>query len=87
MFLHHQNIMSLLCQKKYAGYSDGHATYKDDIDKFVGTSEILICKKINNLSHQNQIQQEYNKYKELMPKELLVLIGMSLIVIIIRLFV
>ena len=77
----------IMPEKKYAGYSDGHAVYKDDVDKFVGTSEILIGKKVNNLSHRNQIQQEYNKHKELIPKELLVLIVISLIVIILGLFV
>jgi len=77
----------IMPEKKYAGYHDGHATYKDDIDKFVGTSEILIGKKVNNLSHRNQIQQEYNKYKDLIPKELLALIGLSLVVIIIGLFI
>ena len=77
---------TIMPEKKYAGYSDGHAVYKDDVDKFVGTSEILIGKKVNNLSNREQIQQEYNKYKKLIPKELLILLVMSIIIIIIGLF-
>ena len=77
----------IMPEKKYAGYSDGHAVYKDDVDKFVGTSEILIGKKVNNLSNRNQIKQEYEKYKKFIPKELLSLLIATVIVIVIGLFV
>jgi len=77
----------IMPEKKYAGYSDGHAVYKDDVDKFVGTSEILIGKKVNNLSNRNQIKQEYEKYKKFIPKELIVLLIATVIVIVIGLFV
>lgn len=77
----------IMPEKKYAGYSDGHAVYKDDVDKFVGTSEILIGKKVNNLSNRNQIKQEYEKYKKFIPKELLALLIATVIVIVIGLFV
>ena len=77
----------IMPEKKYAGYSDGHAVYKDDVDKFVGTSEILIGKKVNNLFNRNQIKQEYEKYKKFIPKELLALLIATVIVIIIGLFV
>ena len=77
----------IMPEKKYAGYSDGHAVYKDDVDKFVGTSEILIGKKVNNLFNRNQIKQEYEKYKKFIPKELLALLIATVIVIVIGLFV
>ena len=77
----------IMPEKKYAGYSDGHAVYKDDVDKFVGTSEILIGKKVNNLFNRNQIKQEYEKYKKFIPKELLSLLIATVIVIVIGLFV
>lgn len=77
----------IMPKKKYAGYSDGHAVYKDDVDKFVGTSEILIGKKVNNLFNRNQIKQEYEKYKKFIPKELLALLIATVIVIVIGLFV
>jgi len=77
----------IMPEKKYAGYSDGHAVYKDDVDKFVGTSEILIGKKVNNLSNRNQIKQEYEKYKKFIPKELLALLIATVIVIVVGLFV
>ena len=38
-------------EQKYAGYdsSKGKSIYKDDIDKFTSTSEILIGKNVDNL--------------------------------------
>ncbi len=77
---------SIMPEKKYAGYSDGHAVYKDDVDKFISTSEILIGKKVNNLSNRESIKREYEKYKALLPKELIALLIGTVIVIIIGLF-
>lgn len=79
----------IIPNKKYAGYDSTNNTriYKDDIDSFVGTSEILIGKKINNLENRRKIKLEYQKYKEFIPKELIVLLVFSGIVIIIGLFV
>jgi len=74
-------------EKRYAGYSDGHAVSKDDIEKFVGTSEILIGKKVNNLTNREAIKREYEKYKGLIPIELFVLFIVSIIIIIIGLFI
>ena len=61
--------------------------YKDDIDSFVGTSEILIGKKINNLDNRRMIKKVYEKYKGLIPKELIALLIVTVIVIIIGLFI
>ena len=75
--------------KKYAGYDSTNykRIYKDDIDSFVGTSEILIGKKINNLDNRRMIKKVYEKYKGLIPKELIALLIVTVIVIIIGLFI
>ena len=75
--------------KKYAGYDSTNykSIYKDDIDSFVGTSEILIGKKVNNLENRRMIRTEYEKYKTLIPKELIALLVATVIVIIIGFFI
>lgn len=75
--------------KKYVGYDSTNykRIYKDDIDSFVGTSEILIGKKINNLDNRRMIKKVYEKYKGLIPKELIALLIVTVIVIIIGLFI
>lgn len=78
---------SIMPDKKYAGYSDGHIVYKEDVDTFIGTSEILIGKKANNLENRRKIKLEYNKYKAIIRKELIVLLIISVIVIIIGFFI
>ena len=75
--------------KKYVGYDSTNykRIYKDDIDSFVGTSEILIGKKINNLDNRRMIKKVYEKYKGLIPKELIALLIVTVIIIIIGLFI
>lgn len=75
--------------KKYVGYDSTNykRIYKDDIDSFVGTSEILIGKKINNLDNRRMIKKVYEKYEGLIPKELIALLIVTVIVIIIGLFI
>lgn len=79
----------IMPNKKYAGYDSTNykSIYKDDIDSFVGTSEILIGKKVNNLENRRMIRTEYEKYKTLIPKELIALLIATVIVIIIGLFI
>lgn len=79
----------IMPNKKYAGYDSTNykSIYKDDIDSFVGTSEILIGKKVNNLENRRMIRTEYEKYKALIPKELIALLVATVIVIIIGLFI
>lgn len=79
----------IIPDKKYAGYdADKHrSVYKDDIDSFVNSSEILIGKKIYNLDKRNKIQKIYDNYKKRIPKELLMVLIISVIVIIIGLFI
>lgn len=80
---------TIVPSKKYAGYDSTNykRIYKDDIDSFVGTSEILIGKKINNLDNRRMIKKVYEKYKGLIPKELIALLIVTVIVIIIGLFI
>lgn len=80
---------TIVPSKKYAGYDSTNykRIYKDDIDSFVGTSEILIGKKINNLDNRRMIKKVYEKYKGLIPKELIALLIITVIVIIIGLFI
>lgn len=79
----------IMPNKKYAGYDSTNykSIYKDDIDSFVGTSEILIGKKVNNLENRRMIRTEYEKYKTLIPKELIALLIATVIVIIIGFFI
>ena len=69
---------TIIPDKKYINYEKG---YKDDIDKYLKTSEILIGKNTHNLENRKQIMKEYNKYKQYLPYEIGVLILLSIIVI------
>jgi len=71
----------LVPDKKYISYEKG---YKDDIDKYIETSEILIGKNIDNLKNRKEIMNDYNKYKKYIPYEIGVLILLSIIVIFLK---
>lgn len=77
---------SIMPDKKYAGYKDGEVKYEDDIDGFLGTSEILIGNKVNNLDNREHIKQIYEKHKNYILKELIILGVISIIVIVVGLF-
>lgn len=70
-------------EQKYVGYDSnkGSSIYKDDIDKYVSTSEILIGKNINNLKYRTQIKEYKEKYKKWLPYEFGVLIFISIIIL------
>ena len=72
---------------KKVSYSSGERRETDDIEKFMGTSDILIGKKVNNLQNRRLIQAEYDKYKKFIPKELIAVLAISVIVILIGLFI
>lgn len=76
-------------KKKYAGYDSTNykSIYKDDINSFVGTSEILIGKKVDNLENRRKIRLEYEKYKSFALKELIALLIATVIVIMIGFFI
>lgn len=70
-------------EQKYAGYDATNAKriYKDDIDKYVETSEILIGKNINNLKCRNEIKEIEKKYSKYIPIELIIILVLSLVVV------
>lgn len=74
---------SIVPEKKYAGFdsSSGRSYYKDDIDQYVTTSEILIGKNINNLDNRKEIKALKEKYKKWIPYELGVMVLISIIVL------
>lgn len=71
--------------KKYAGYdsSKRQRIYKDDIDSYIEKSEIIIGKNINNIRNRKEIVELKNKYSKYIPKELLVIIILTIIMMII----
>lgn len=70
-------------EKKYAGFdaSSGKSYYKDDVDQYITTSEILIGKNINNLECRKEIRALKDKYKKWIPYELGVMVLISIIVL------
>ncbi|MBR4671986.1 MAG: hypothetical protein IKO78_02145 [Bacilli bacterium] len=71
--------------KKYAYYdaNKGKSVYKDDIEKFTSTSEILIGKNVNNVECRTKIKEAYDKYKGLVPIEVAIVLIMSLVIFLI----
>lgn len=74
---------SIAPEKKYAGYdaSSEKSRYKDDIDQYVTTSEILIGKNINNLDNRREIKALKEKYRKWIPYEFGVMLLISIIVL------
>ena len=70
-------------EQKYAGYDTTNykSIYKDDIDGYVKSSEILIGKNVNNLTCRKNIISCYEKYKKYIPYEIGVMILLSIIVL------
>ena len=80
---------TIVPEKKYAGYdSTNHKSiYKDDIDKFVQTSEIIIGNNINNINHRKEIVELEKKYSSYIPTELIALLVLSIIMILVGKFI
>lgn len=72
---------SIIPKQKYVGYdSTNHKSiYKDDIDKYIQTSEILIGKNVDNLKCREEIMNYYSKYKKYIPYEICIMILLSII--------
>lgn len=72
-------------KQKYAGYdfTNHKSIYKDDIDDFVSTSEIIIGKNIDNIKHRKEIVELEEKYSRYIPTELIVLLVLSVIMILV----
>lgn len=75
--------------KKYAGYdtTNHKSIYKDDMDSYLNTSDILIGSKVNNLVYREKISEIYNKYKNSVLPMILVLAGISIVVAIVGLLI
>lgn len=75
--------------KKYAGYdtTNHKSIYKDDMDSYLNTSDILIGSKVNNLVYREKIREIYNKYKNSVLPMILVLAGISVVVAIVGLLI
>ena len=80
---------TIVPEKKYDHYdtSSGRSVYKDDIDKFVGTSEIIIGKNINNINNRKEIVNLEKKYSGYIPTELIALLVLSIIMILVGKFI
>lgn len=74
---------NIIPEKIYAGYDEKNyqSIYKDDLEQYKQTSEILIGKNVDNLKNRELIIKEYNKYKKYILPELLVLVIFSVIVL------
>lgn len=72
---------SISPEQKYAGYDSTNykSIYKDDIDSYVQSSEILIGKNIDNLKCREDIMNYYTKYKTYIPYEIGVMVLLSII--------
>lgn len=75
--------------KKYAGYdtTNNKSIYKDDMDSYLNTSDILIGSKVNNLVYREKIREIYNKYKNSVLPMILVLAVVSVVVAIVGLLI
>lgn len=75
--------------KKYAGYdtTNNRSIYKDDIDSYINTSDILIGDKVNNLVYREKIREIYNKYKNSVMPMILILAGISVVVAVVGLLI
>lgn len=80
---------SIVPEKKYAGYdtTNNRSIYKDDIDKFLETSEIIIGKNVDNIKNRKEIIELEKKYSRYLPVELVVLLVLSIVVVFIGKFI
>lgn len=76
---------TIVPEQKYVGYdSNSHKSiYKDDMDKFLTTSEIIIGKNVDNIRNREEIIQLEEKYSKYIPIELFVILVFSIIMILI----
>ena len=80
---------TIVPEKKYAGYDSTNykSIYKDDIEKFVETSEIIIGKNIDNIKNRKEIVELEKKYSSYIPKELIALVVLSIVMILVGKFI
>lgn len=80
---------TIVPEKKYTGYDSTNykSIYKDDIEKFVETSEIIIGKNIDNIKNRKEIAELEKKYSSYIPKELIALLVLSIVMILVGKFI
>lgn len=80
---------TIVPEKKYAGYDSTNykSIYKDDIEKYVETSEIIIGKNIDNIKNRKEIVELEKKYSSYIPKELIALLVLSIVMILVGKFI
>lgn len=80
---------NIIPEKKYAGWdsSSNRSVYKDDIESYKESSEIIIGKNINNIKNRQEIEEIEQKYSKNIPMELLVILVLSVVMIVIGKFI
>ena len=76
---------TIVPDKKYAGYDSTNykSIYKDDIDSYVQSSEIIIGKNIDNIKNRRELAEIEKKYSKYIPTEIIVILVLSLIMILV----
>lgn len=74
---------TIVPDKKYAGYdtTNHKSIYKDDIDKYLETSEIIIGKNIDNIKNRKEIIKLEEKYSKYIPIEIIALLVLSVFIV------
>lgn len=74
---------NIVPERIYAGYDHENyqSIYKDDIEQYKQTSEILIGKNVDNLKSRENIISKYNKYKKFILPEIIILVIFSIMVL------
>ncbi|MBE6147471.1 MAG: hypothetical protein E7168_03965 [Firmicutes bacterium] len=74
---------TLIPEKKYVGYDSnkGKSIYKDDIDLYTSTGEILIGKNTDNLEKRAEIETMEKRYSKLLPYEFIIILAISIIIL------
>lgn len=80
---------TLVPDKEYVGYNKNtsKSIYKDNINKYLDTSEILIGKNINNIKYRKEIRKMEKKYSSYLPIEIAVILALSILVPIITSYI
>ena len=80
-----QMYEEMIPDKKYAGYdaSKGKSVYKDDMDKYLTTSEIIIGKNVDNIKNRKRIRKLEKRYGKKIPTYIGIIIFLSIIIAIV----
>lgn len=76
-------------EKIYDGYDmeNNKSIYKDDKQKYMNTSEVIIGKNIDNLKNREEIKMLEGKFKKFIPYELLCILIISLLIFVVGIFI